>query len=296
MNKNYREVVRAVINYIEMHIHSQISLDTISKQVGLSKYHLHRIFKALTSKSLIEYTRERKLACSLKELLSTDLKIIDIAVQYGFSYEQCYIRAFKKCFGISPTEFRTIKQEIPITPIIDTTMLYPLNKGLMIEPRFIMKPSFQIIGIEYKIYHEANLENATVQKYAINFSNHQVINIQHVKNAQIYIGFVRYSENMQVYNYYITATEVERIEQVSEGLTSHTISDHHYTVFKYIGFHSIFDLNYEKLLSIYNYIRDIWFSAASTKPCASFHFERINLEECREDYCEMEIFYPVSLN
>lgn len=292
MNKNYKELITDVVDYIERQINEPIDLEILSKQAGLSKYHLHRIFKSLTSKSLIEYVRERKLACSLKELLNTDLKIIDIAFQYGFNYEQCYIRAFKEYFGISPAKFRVTKQEVQITPKIDPSRLHMLDEGFIKECQFIMKPGFQVLGIKYKIYHEVNLKEATAQRCAIDFFDNHMPRIKYVKDHQVYIGLVKYSERRNIYNYYITATEVEKIEKVPDGLTSYTLHDHQYAVFKYIGFHSPYQINYEKLISIYEYIFVSWQDKALDRGCASFHFERINLADCKENYCEMEFFFP----
>lgn len=44
----------------------------------------------------MEYVQSRKLTSSLNELLSTNMRIIDIGLNYGFDYEQSYIRAFRR--------------------------------------------------------------------------------------------------------------------------------------------------------------------------------------------------------
>ena len=103
------------IDYIEDHIHEKLTLDTIAAAANLSKYHLHRIFKTVTHEKLMDYTRNRKLTHSIHELLHTNLKVIDIAYEYGFEYEQSYIRSFYRLFKMTPTHFRTIKPQVTIT-------------------------------------------------------------------------------------------------------------------------------------------------------------------------------------
>jgi AraC family transcriptional regulator len=49
-------------------------------------------------------------------LLYTDKNILDIALDYGFDYEQSYIRAFKREFGITPGGLRKNGQMVKITP------------------------------------------------------------------------------------------------------------------------------------------------------------------------------------
>jgi AraC family transcriptional regulator len=81
--------------------------------------HLHRIFKALTDKKLMNYVMSRKLASSIRELLNSNLRIIDIANEYGIEYEQSYIRAFIREYEISPDEFRKKGLQLQITDKID---------------------------------------------------------------------------------------------------------------------------------------------------------------------------------
>ena len=78
-----RETIIQTINYIEENLYNKISLDDISIHTGLSKYYLHRIFKSLTGESIIEYVQGRKLTSSINELINSNMRIIDIALNYG---------------------------------------------------------------------------------------------------------------------------------------------------------------------------------------------------------------------
>lgn len=87
--------LKNIVDYIEMHIKDDISLEDMSKTAALSKYHLDRVFKLLTDKSLIDYVRSRKLSSSVELLLNSDLSVLDIALEYNFHHEQSYIRSFR---------------------------------------------------------------------------------------------------------------------------------------------------------------------------------------------------------
>ncbi len=294
MQTNYKEIITQIINYIEASIKQDVSLNTLSKEVGVSKFHLDRVFKGLTSKSLIQYVKGRRLTCSLQDLLRTEYKVIDIALEYGFRYEQGYSRAFKQHFGISPSDYRRNKHELTITPKLNPDTLHPFNEAIIIQPQFKIKPRFWVAGIENKIYHTVNLKEALASQLAIDFYHHHMQRIPGVIDKDLYIGLVKYSEDSEVYNYYITGTEVHEESEVLEGIRYYTIHSHQYAVFKYIGFHSAFELDYEKILSIYQYITNKWFSDATLTPKYDFHFERVNLKDCDKNYCEMEIFYPIA--
>lgn len=107
--KDLKETIIETVAYIEDNLYNKISLADISLHTGISKYYLHRIFKSLTGESIMEYVQGRKLTSSLNELINTTMRIIDIALEYGFDYEQSYIRAFKKCFGHTPLKIRSDK-------------------------------------------------------------------------------------------------------------------------------------------------------------------------------------------
>ena len=67
---NAKEIISQCVDYIESNIYNKITLDDISNHTGISKYHLHRIFKSLTGEALMEYVQSRKLTLSIRELVS----------------------------------------------------------------------------------------------------------------------------------------------------------------------------------------------------------------------------------
>jgi len=100
------ELLKNVLTDIEMGVRSGINPGFIAKKHDLSEVHLQRLFKSKFNQPLGFYIRTHKLAESIDDLLNTDLKILDIALDYGFEYEQSYIRAFKREYGITPGKFR----------------------------------------------------------------------------------------------------------------------------------------------------------------------------------------------
>ena len=100
------ELLKNVLTDIEKGVKDGIKADIIAKKHALSEVHLQRLFKSKFNQPLGFYIRTYKLAESIDDLLNTDLKILDIALGYGFEYEQSYIRAFKREFGITPGKLR----------------------------------------------------------------------------------------------------------------------------------------------------------------------------------------------
>ena len=75
----YLRQIQEGIDFIEAHLESDIALSEVARAAGMSQWHFQRIFKALTNETLKTYIRSRRLASSMERLLSTDLRILDIA-------------------------------------------------------------------------------------------------------------------------------------------------------------------------------------------------------------------------
>ncbi|MDK5270827.1 helix-turn-helix transcriptional regulator, partial [Serratia nevei] len=67
-------------------------------------------FCALAGISMKSYIRSRKMTEAAKMILSTDRKIIDIALEYGYLEQQAFCRIFKNHYGVSPTMFRKMNK------------------------------------------------------------------------------------------------------------------------------------------------------------------------------------------
>ena len=114
------DLLENILIDIEKCIRESINSDILAEKYALSEGHLRKLFRFAFKQSLGSYIRSRKLAASLDDLLKTDANILDIALVYDFEYEQSYINAFKREFGITPGSLRKSAQIVKVTP--------PLNK------------------------------------------------------------------------------------------------------------------------------------------------------------------------
>jgi AraC family transcriptional regulator len=105
MKRRY-DLLNNVLIDIEKGIRTDINSDVIAKKHTLSEGHLQRLFRSAYNQPIGFYIRSSKLTASINDLLNTDSNILDIAIDYGFNYEQSYIRAFKRKFGITPGKLR----------------------------------------------------------------------------------------------------------------------------------------------------------------------------------------------
>lgn len=104
---DYTHRVNAVIDYIDSNLDTKLDLNTLADISSFSPFHFHRIFKMVTGETpniLIVRKRIEKIASIL--LTTTDYSFSDLAFKYGFSNGNALSRAFKKFYGINPTNYK----------------------------------------------------------------------------------------------------------------------------------------------------------------------------------------------
>ena len=103
--------VSAVMDYINRNIEKKITLDTICKEVHISKFYLCHLFKDVTQMTIQDYILLRRLSIARKKLLYTQMSLSEISMTCGFSSFSYFSKVFKQYEGVSPSTFR--KQHPP---------------------------------------------------------------------------------------------------------------------------------------------------------------------------------------
>jgi AraC family transcriptional regulator len=100
--------LRAVVEYIEEHLHGCPSLAQLAAVVGLNPYHFARQFKAATGLPPHQYVILRRVERA-KHLLQAgaDLSLAEVALRAGFSDQSKLSHHFKRVVGVTPGQFRT---------------------------------------------------------------------------------------------------------------------------------------------------------------------------------------------
>ena len=162
----YLERIQEGIDYIESRLDEEIPLADVARAAGVSQWHFQRIFKALTGETLKTYIRSRRFANSLDRLLTTKLRILDIALLAGFDSQESFARAFKMSFGLTPQEYRRLgKKTLFLRKAqIDAEYLKHINENVSLAPEIAVQPGRTLVGLRTQLFSVDSEKNNIAQR------------------------------------------------------------------------------------------------------------------------------------
>jgi len=101
---SFDQVARAVA-YIEAHLTESLDVDQIARRAGLSPSRLHAKFRAVTSRSPMQYVKYLRLHRAHGLLLTGD-PVTDVAFSVGYGSSSQFSREFRRQYGHPPSEVR----------------------------------------------------------------------------------------------------------------------------------------------------------------------------------------------
>ena len=154
---NWVKTIEDAIEYIEGNITEDLTVGRIAEEVNTSAFYFQRGFSMLCGYTVGEYVRMRRLSLAGEELLSSDVKIIDLAVKYGYDSPDSFTKAFTRFHGSTPTDVRRggamLKSFAPLH------IKLTLDGGSTMEYRIEKKPAFKVMGVSKTFSYEgANTE------------------------------------------------------------------------------------------------------------------------------------------
>ena len=108
-NKNTESwLVSRVKEYIQNNLFENTPLEKIAADMNVSKYYLCHEFKKITNMTLTEWKNYLRIEKAKSQLISSDLKITDIALECGFESPSYFSEIFKSSEKITPEAYRTL--------------------------------------------------------------------------------------------------------------------------------------------------------------------------------------------
>lgn len=150
------------INYIEDNLSEELSAAEIARQMNVSAFYYQKIFAIVCGFSVGEYIRGRRLSKAGSELVSTDEKIIDIALKYGYDTPEGFTRAFSKFHGSPPS---AVRKGAPIRSFARLSVTISMKGGEVMDYKIVKSEAFKVL--EKREVHSVseNQNNVTIPEF-----------------------------------------------------------------------------------------------------------------------------------
>ena len=137
------ESIHRAIRYMEDHLREELTIRDIAQQAALSPFYFQKGFAMLCGMTVGDYIRQRRLSVAGLEILTTDRKIIDIALEAGYDSPDSFTRAFARFHGVTPTALR--KSGGAVRSFAPLKIKVTLEGGQDMDCKIMKKEAFTVL-------------------------------------------------------------------------------------------------------------------------------------------------------
>jgi AraC family transcriptional regulator len=174
--------LNSALQYIEDNLTEDIDLKEAARLAHCSEYHFTRMFSFLAGIPLSEYIRRRRLTLAAFELQTKDLRILDVAVKYGYSSADAFSRAFQGLHGILPSAVKFHTTSLQAYPRM--TFQLTVQGATAMNYRIVEKESFHIIGIKKRVPIQFNGVNTEIAAMWKSLSSKDIEQLKEIANIE----------------------------------------------------------------------------------------------------------------
>lgn len=135
--------VELAVSFIEAHLGEEFSLQDVAHATGVTRFSLHRFFRACVGETLKGYIRKRRLTEAANKLRYSSMRIIELALEAGFQSQEAFTRAFQSYYGVTPGRYRkdVASRRQPGLFRFSSELLIHRYEGISQEPRIVERES-----------------------------------------------------------------------------------------------------------------------------------------------------------
>lgn len=144
MSAAYETRILRVLDYIHDNPAGDLSLDQLADVAAMSRFHWHRVFRAVTGETCAQAVRRIRLHRAASALVMTDTPVERISQAVGYPNGGSFSRAFTEGYGVSPAAFRKAGRAMPLRPDFRTGE-YPMYPVTLRE-----EPARRLVGLPHE--------------------------------------------------------------------------------------------------------------------------------------------------
>jgi AraC family transcriptional regulator len=141
-------IYRAVL-FIEASLQSEITVEQVAESTGYSLFHFIRTFNRVVQHTPYDYLMRRRLSEAAKALTADSRRIIDVAQDFCFNSPESFSRAFRRMFGMQPSQWREDRLDNPLLlmPPVTQADLAWINGTHFRRPAMMDRAEMSLLGL-----------------------------------------------------------------------------------------------------------------------------------------------------
>jgi len=112
----HREIVDQTKELLAARFRERLTVAEIAGAIGVSRFHLSRVFRSCTGFSLHGYRNQLRLRAALERIADPHTLLPGLAAELGFSSHSHFTAAFRETYGRTPSQFRAALRAPSLTP------------------------------------------------------------------------------------------------------------------------------------------------------------------------------------
>jgi AraC family transcriptional regulator len=156
-NLEHSQLANNMMYYIYQYIDSDINIDELAQNLGVSKFHLHRLFKEQMGSNIYQTIKSIRLQKASNLLITNHQSTItEVANMCGYSSQTSFIRAFKERFSMTPKFWRKGGYRSYSDEILKSSPTASLSQAnySMLEPNIVKTKAKKAYYIRHKGYNK----------------------------------------------------------------------------------------------------------------------------------------------
>lgn len=220
------------IDYIEKNLDGDISYEEAAKIACCSTNYFQRMFAYVTGITLVEYIRRRRMTQAAFELQTKDIKVLDIAMKYGYTSPTAFNRAFQSVHGINPAMAKSQGCQLCAYPPIKFSI--QIQGGSDMPYRIEEKAPMRIVGVRIPLTYDMDENYKLIPSFWEQTKQsemfYRIVNLNNTPQKRVF-GISIYNASDEVYYYIATETD----KPVPEGMYEYEIPASLWAVFESNG-------------------------------------------------------------
>ncbi len=151
------------VAYLEDNMAAKVDMDEVARVALSSRYHFQRMFLALCGLPVGEYVRSRRLTLAAQELSQGGVRVLDVALRYGYETPEAFAKAFSRFHGVPPSAAR--EPGVRLRSVSRLSFVLTVKGVTPMEYQLINKEAFRVVGKALRVPMSDGGHSVSIPKF-----------------------------------------------------------------------------------------------------------------------------------